>query len=339
MVEFGTRSIRAPEIYGDFWFNSEPLPLGALRGQIILIDFWDYSSVNCLRTIPYVKEWYHRYHGHGLVVIGIHAPQFPFGQQPENVQRAIERFGIQYPVVVDNQQLIWGLFRNRYLPTKYLIDKDGFIRHVFVGEGNYITLEHSLQSLLIETGCFEPLPLPMEPLRDTDRPDALCYRATPELQTGYVHGCLGNSEGYAPESTVEYTDQHQYIEGRFYLEGKWRSSRTAVEMRGENREKGHIIFPYTAAEVHCVLQPGSIKSIVEIFQDELPLDELNRGSDVTVEPDLSSIIRVDEPRSYCIVKNKEFGPHRLRIETTSSGLMIHSISFISAVIPELIQDN
>ncbi len=336
MTEYGTRTLRAPEIYGDFWFNSEPLPLGALRGQIVLVDFWDYSSINCLRTIPYVKEWFHRYRNHGFVVIGVHSPQFPFGQQTANVQSAIERYGIRYPVVMDNQQLIWGLFRNRYLPTKYLIDKDGFIRHVFVGEGSYITLEHSIQSLLIEAGCFETLPIPMEPLRDTDRPDALCYRATPELQTGYVHGCLGNAEAYAPESTVAYTDPHQYLEGRFYLEGQWRCSRTAVELHGES---GYIIFPYTAAEVHCVIQPAGTENSVEVFQDELPLDELNRGTDVIAGPDLSSSLKIDEPRSYCIVKNKEFGPHHLRLETTSPGLTIHSISFISAVIPELIQDN
>lgn len=339
MAEFGTRTIRAPEIYGDFWFNSEPLPLGALRGQIILVDFWDYSSINCLRTIPYVKEWYHRYHSHGLVIIGVHSPQYPFGQQPTNVEQAIKLYDIQYPVVMDNQQLIWGLFRNRYLPAKYIIDKNGFIRYVFVGEGNYLAMEHALQSLLIEAGCFEPLPLPMEPLRDTDRPDALCYRATPELQAGYVHGCLGNSEGYAPESTVEYTDPQQYIEGRFYLGGKWRSSRTAVELKCDSGDRGQVVLPYSAAEVHCVIQPGNTNTVVEVFQDDLPLDDMNRGTDVSLGPDLSSTIRINEPRSYCIVKNKEFGPHKLRLETASPGLMIHSISFISAVIPELIQDN
>ncbi len=339
MGEFGSRTVRAPEMYGDFWFNSEPLPIGALRGRIILVDFWDYSSINCLRTLPYIQEWHRRYRQLGLVVIGVHSPQFPFGQQPTNVRHAIDALGIEFPVVMDNQQLIWSRFNNRFLPTRYLIDKDGFIRHVFAGEGNYGAAEHAIQTLLIESGCFEPFPLPMEPLRDTDRPEALCYRATPELQIGYIHGCLGNIEGYSPESTIGYADPHFYIEGRFYLDGSWRSSRTAVRLDAGTGDRGSLIVPYTAAEVHIVMEPGSVPSVVGIVQDDTPLDESNKGVDVTVDPGGRSRIVVESPRSYSIVKNREFGSHRLRLESASAGLMIHAVSFISAVIPELIQNN
>ena len=339
MSEISSRTVRAPELYGDFWFNSEPLPIGALRGKIILVDFWDYSSINCLRTIPYIKEWNRRYQSLGLVVIGVHSPQYPFGRDPENVHRAIGRIGIDYPVVMDNQQLIWGLYHNRFLPAKYLIDKDGFIRHVFVGEGGYVQLEHSIQTLLIETGCYELLPLPMEPLRDTDKPDALCYRATPELDAGYIHGSLGNLEGYAPESTVRYADPRYYIEGRFYLDGNWRSTRTAVRLESEGGEQGSMIIPYTAAEVHVVVESEKSPSTIGITQDDLPLDESNIGSDVGFDAEHRSMMRIEEPRSYSVVRNRQFGQHRLRLESGSPQLVIHSISFISAVIPELIQNN
>jgi hypothetical protein len=142
-----------------------------------------------------------------------------------------------------------------------------------------------------------------------------------------------------PESTIGYSDPRYYIEGRFYLEGKWQSSRTAVRLEADEGERGSLIVPYTAAEVHVVIQPGGGRSTVDVMQDDLPLDESNKGADVLLGPGKPASIGVEESRSFSVVKNKEFGPHRLQLESGSSGLMIHSISFISAVIPELIQDN
>ena len=118
------KQFRVPEIYGDFWFNSDPIPLGALRGYVILIDFWDYTNQHCLRTLPYLQEWHRRYADKGLVTIGVHTPEFPFARDPINVREAIEKLSIRFPVVMDNDYIIWGAFRNRKWPTKYLIDKD-----------------------------------------------------------------------------------------------------------------------------------------------------------------------------------------------------------------------
>ncbi len=339
MIDYGIRKVPAPEIYGDFWINSEPLLLTASRGNVILIDFWDYSLINCLRPIPYIIEWNKRYKDNGLLCIGIHSPQFQFGQKFENVQKAVNELGIDYPVVMDNQQLLWGRFKNRFLPTKYIIDKDGFLRYAYVGEGNYAGIERILQMLLTEAGYQEPFPIPVEPLREIDRPEALTYRTTPALFAGYVQGSLGNVEGYGPESTLTYKDPGVYLEGKFYLDGRWRSGRTSFRLFEEARHSGKIIVPYTALEVHFVIEPFEGPSIARIFQDDKPLKEDDAGPDIKIDSRGFSIVCADTPRGYCIIKNKEFGSHILKVETDSNGFTFHAISFISALIPEFIQHN
>jgi thiol-disulfide isomerase/thioredoxin len=199
-------ALRAQELYGDFWFNSEPLPLSALRGQVILLEIWDYTCVSSLRAMPYVKAWDHKYHDHGLIVIGVHTPKFPFARDPEVVQKEIRRLGISFPVVMDNQQFIAAQYGNRVWPTAYLIDKNGFVRLQSEGEGSYDVLERSIQTLLHDARGGETLPTLMEPMRDEDRPGAACYRSTQEIYTGYLRGSIGNVEGYSPESVVEYAD-------------------------------------------------------------------------------------------------------------------------------------
>jgi thiol-disulfide isomerase/thioredoxin len=125
-VDKGT--VRAPEI-GRIWFNSPPLSMHQLRGRVVLVDFWDYTCVNCIRTLPYIKEWHARYRDHGLTVIGVHTPEFVFARYESNVGRGIEEFGLTYPIVVDSNNELWEAFSNRYWPTKYLIDGEGYLRY------------------------------------------------------------------------------------------------------------------------------------------------------------------------------------------------------------------
>src|SRR6185369_851176 len=113
------KQFRAPEIYGDYWFNTDPIPIHALRGYSILIHFWDYSNIGSLRTLPYIQEWNRRYREIGLVTIGVHSPEFSFGKDPVVVRKAMDRLEIKHPVVMDNSLMIWGAFRNRVWPTMY----------------------------------------------------------------------------------------------------------------------------------------------------------------------------------------------------------------------------
>jgi len=146
--------IPAPEIIaGGQWFGSVPLSIKSLRGKVVLLDFWTYSCINCQRTLPYLKSWWDKYHEMGLVIIGVHSPEFEFEKNPQNVQKAINDFGLKYPVVQDNNFATWKAYENQYWPAKYFIDKDGFIRYVHFGEGAYDESEKRIQDLLKETGA------------------------------------------------------------------------------------------------------------------------------------------------------------------------------------------
>jgi thiol-disulfide isomerase/thioredoxin len=327
-------------LYGDYWFNSDPVPISALRGQVILIQFWDYTCVHCQRTLPYIKEWCRKYEKFGLVVIGVHTPKFPFGKNPEDVQKAIHRFGIPYPVVTDNEYLIASHYDNRFWPALYLVDKNGFIRYESVGEGNYGATEHAIQTLLYDAGVGEELPLTMEPIRDEDRPGAVCYRATPELFAGYLRGSIGNIEGYTPESIVDYKDPKMYLQGRFYVDGNWMNDKNCLSLEGGGEQPGQILLQYESLEVNAVLKPGANKPCeVAVYQDDRFLTPENKGEDVLFAPDGKSYLHVDEPRMYRLVRNREYGEHTLKLSTGSKGVALFSFTFVSCVIPELISNN
>jgi len=331
------QTVRAHELYGDFWFNSEPVPIAALRGQVILVEFWDYSCTGSIRTLPYIKEWGRKYASYGLVVVGVHTPKFPFGKDPENVQRAIRRLGIAFPVVMDNEATLATRYGATRWPTIMLIDKDGFIRYQSAGEGNYVATEHALQTLLYHAGVGEELPLIMDPVRDADRSGAVLYRSTPELYAGYLRGSIGNVEGYSPESVVNYDDPGLYLTGRFYVDGPWMNAKDCVRLEGR---EGHIVVDYEALEVNAVLKPeGNAKVEATITQDEKPLPAALCGEDVEMHKDGRSVLSIQEPRMYSLVKNREHGRHVLRIGVSTPGLSLYDFTFVSSAIPELIPNN
>lgn len=144
-VDYGA----APNFSGiETWLNSAPLSMSGLRGKVVLVDFWTYSCINCLRTLPYVTKWHERYKDQGLVVIGVHTPEFAFERRTTNVQTAMKRFGIRYPVAQDNQYATWKAYENRYWPAAYLIDRTGRIVLKHFGEGHYDEMESAIRILL-----------------------------------------------------------------------------------------------------------------------------------------------------------------------------------------------
>lgn len=338
-MELLPQQFRVPEIYGDYWFNSDPIPLGALRGYVILIDFWDYSCQRCLWTLPYLQEWRRRYTDKGLVIIGVHTPQFPFGRDPMNVRAAIEKLGIKHPVVMDNDYFVFGAFRAVEWPTKCLVDKNGFIRYVHTGEGSYQNFEHAIQHLITDAGYRDDLPLVMEPLREMDRPGALCYRATSDILTGWQRGTIGNVEGFSPESTVHYEDPGYYIAGRLYLHGNWLNDRNFIKLNDEDGKEGYVVLTYEAKEVNTIIKPeGESNFQVFIQQNGQYLSRANKGDDIRIDEQGRSYLVVTNASLYNIVKNKEFGEHTLKLSTRSNGFALYSVSFISCVIPEVISE-
>lgn len=146
-------SVAAPEFTGiEKWLNSDPLTLQSLRGKVVLVDFWTYTCINCIRTLPYVTRWYQQYKDQGFVVVGVHTPEFPFERSTKNVSQAMERLGIEYPVAQDNRYATWDAYRNQYWPAAYLIDKHGQIVYRHFGEGKYKETEAEIQRLLAQPG-------------------------------------------------------------------------------------------------------------------------------------------------------------------------------------------
>ncbi|WP_175624702.1 MULTISPECIES: thioredoxin family protein [Oxalobacteraceae] len=142
---------QAPEFTGiEKWLNSEPLSMQKLRGKVVLVDFWTYTCINCIRTLPYVKNWYDKYKDQGLTVVGVHTPEYPFERSTENVSKAIQRFDIKYPVAQDNRYATWTAYSNQYWPAVYLINKKGQIVYTHFGEGKYQETEAKIRELLAE---------------------------------------------------------------------------------------------------------------------------------------------------------------------------------------------
>ena len=168
---------RAPEIIaGGQWFNTKPLTLASLRGKVVLLDFWTYSCINCLRTLPHLESWYKAYHRYGLQIIGVHSPEFAFEHVASNVQAAIKRLGIAYPVVQDNNFATWNAYGNEYWPADYLIDQQGRIRAYSTGEGGYSEMEQNIAELLGVSNVTAPSVPDLTPVGDQ----------TPESYLGYT---------------------------------------------------------------------------------------------------------------------------------------------------------
>jgi AhpC/TSA family. len=339
-MELQPKHMHAPQLYGNFWLNSEPVSVRDHLGEVVIIDFWDYTCINCIRTFPYIQEWQEKYKEFGLKIVGVHTPEFEFARSSECVQKAIDHFHITYPVMLDNDAVTWNAFAVRSWPTRCLIDRDGYIRFIQHGEGGYMEFERAIQQLLIEAGCHGELPALMPPLCDEDQVGAVCYRPTSELFFGYLRGALGNLEGYNPESTIEYTDPGIYLPERFYATGKWKNERQCLRFDGNTGEDGAILLPYQAREVNAVMssKDGSLCEVT-ILQNSQPLSEDARGEDIIHLPGKATSLFVDIPRMYQLVHNKEFGSHLLKLTTSNPNFEIYTFSFTTCVIPELISTN
>jgi thiol-disulfide isomerase/thioredoxin len=339
--------VRAPDFGPGEWLNAEsPLTIDALRGSVVLVDFWDYTCVNCIRTLPYVTAWHDRYHDKGLVVIGVHAPEFAFARSRRQIEGALDEFGLTYPVLLDNDYATWNYFANHAWPAKYLIDAKGYIRFQRHGEGYYQETERAIQNLLALRDADVQLPPLMEVLRPEDQPGAVCYLPTPELHAGYEYGALGNPEGYASSTPMIYEMPMpaQRRDGHFYAEGIWQAGPSTFAFAGQ--DGGRVVLPYHAAGVNAVLSPSGDpvevmldlktdeEAFVEVRQDGAPLVPPFAGSDVHIQPDGASVVRVERPRMVELVNNPTFGEHELELVFRANGLALYAFTFTSCVAPQ-----
>jgi thiol-disulfide isomerase/thioredoxin len=319
-------TILAPALEGGEWLQRGPVKLAELRGRkVALLDFWDYTCVNCIRTLPYVSQWHRRYVGQGLVVIGVHAPEFSFARDRANVLESIEQFGLDYPIVLDNSYVIWRAYSNRYWPAKYLIDSQGRLRYYHFGEGLYQETEKQIQKLLSELDSTAQFPPLMEPIRDTDQPGAVCYRVTPELYLGYARGQFGNPAGVLRDKSNDYSDPGRYVEGAAYLSGRWTVSQ---ESSCADNSGATLMLRYTAMDVNLVMVPPvSGAARVELMLGE----EQRAGSDIRLENG-RSFITVDRPRMYSLVANPSVLSGHLELKMLDPGVTAYAFTFISCVV-------
>lgn len=231
---------RAPDFTGiSHWINSRPLHIKDLRGKVVLVDFWTYSCINCLRSLPYVKRWYAKYHDKGFVVVGVHSPEFDFEKKQANVEQAVRRLGITYPVAQDNDLDTWNAWDNQYWPAEYLIDQHGNVVLHHYGEGHYGEMEHAIRRLLA-----------LGPMHGSEPagPDFAGIRS-PEMYFGSER--VQNMAN--PIVPLMFSHDYQWPEqiglNRFALEGRWRLSGQYAELTGD---RGRIRLRFNAGKVHMV---------------------------------------------------------------------------------------
>lgn len=240
---FGGR--KAPDFAGIAgWLNSKPLSLASLAGKAVLVDFWTYTCINCIRTLPFVKELHEKYSKHGLVVVGVHSPEFTVEKDPKNVREAVKSFGLNYPIALDSDMRTWRAFDNRYWPAKYLIGRDGEIVYQHFGEGGEAETESAIQKAL-------GISLPIE------EPEKRNYSFVMSRETyaGKLRGeGLGSSVVCAPDGCDRHMDNGRHLPGTIYLDGFWRQDHEYVELL-KGKGSGRFSYKFYAREVNAVIEP------------------------------------------------------------------------------------
>ena len=318
------------------WFNSAPFTIGEQlsRGNVVLIDFWTYSCINCVRTLPYLRDWHDKYAEHGLVILGVHRPEFDFEHSATNVEAAIERLEVTWPVAQDNDSRTWRAFNNRYWPAKYLFDTTGAIVHTRFGEGAYLQFEEEIRAALTRAGSdVSAIPLGQG---DQARNAEDRRLQTRELYGGYwrIRGVYAAQDEFylGNDREVEYEDIADASErehNKWYVHGLWRNEREAIVHARETTDLGdYFAFLFRARSVNVVLEPPPGQSYdVYITIDGRPLSADEAGSDVVFDAEGNSLIRVDEPRHYAIVELPEFGEHDLRLASNSDQFGVFALTF------------
>ncbi|KKQ55938.1 MAG: hypothetical protein US74_C0021G0017 [Parcubacteria group bacterium GW2011_GWA2_38_13] len=309
----------APEIIsGGEWFNSDPVTIEALRGQqVVLIDFFTYSCINCIRTIPYLNAWHNAYAKDGLTIIGIHTPEFEFEKNPENVTKALNDLGIRYGVVQDNNYATWRAYNNHYWPAKYLIDINGKIVYSHFGEGSYDITEGRIQDALKER--LRALGVDANINTDTVVIESQDVRAgSPEIYFGFSRNeyLKNGKQNQGGVQTFQYPEN--ISTNSLYLFGKWKIAEEYAQSMDADEK---IIFQYRSKNVFFVAGSESPVAI-QILQDGKPLEQ-GFGKDVL--PNGSVIIK--DNRLYHLIGDDSFGEHTLELRIGSGGLKAYTFTF------------
>jgi len=296
---FAGAASRLPAFKPERWVNSAPLSAEALRGKVVLVDFWEYTCINWIRTLPFIKAWNRDYAALGLVVVGVHAPEFEFGKQAENIDRGIRDHGLTYPIAIDNSFATWRTVGNDAWPAKYLYDGQGRLVKRWVGEGHYGEIEAEIRRQLIAARSGTPLP--------STTPEATAFARTGQTS-------------YAGITNETYLGSERREPGTITLEGDWRSGRQYLELR---KGIGKIILPFTAGEVNVVMEPGPSRyAAVTVLLDGNSVGEA-RGADVGAD----GVARFDRAGMLRLVAGASRRRHVLTLVATDPGVRAFVFTF------------
>lgn len=319
---------RAPEFPKDVkWLDKEaPVPhsVKGYRGQVVLIDFWEYTCINCIRDFGVVKRWYRKYHPYGLDIIGVHLGEFKFGFNPANIEQAARRFQLPWPVVDDEHASFWNAYKATAWPERYLIGPDGNIVMQVIGETNNGVMEQKIRELL-EASHPEVKNVALDPPEATFAPN--CGVPTQETYLGdmYGGGAVENAEGYHDDFVEKFKGNRRPDDGHVVLDGKWLAAKEGVTSKAADDS---AVLAYHARSTYAVMDQIEAKKPVRVYllQDGKPLTSSAAGVDVHFDGK-GSYVDVDAARMYYLVKNPAFGAHLLTLEPQAAGFTLHSFTY------------
>jgi cytochrome c biogenesis protein CcdA/thiol-disulfide isomerase/thioredoxin len=304
--------------------NSPPLTPASLRGKVVLVDFWTYSCINCLRTLPYIKAWYAKYKDSGLVVIGVHTPEFPFEKDEANVRKAVNDLGILYPVAMDNNYAIWRGFNNQYWPAHYFVDANGRIRYHHFGEGGYDESEKWIRSLLEEAN-HQPLPSGSTEIAagGTEAASDTQSVLSPETYVGYARAQnFASPGGLIADDSETYRSPASLTLNQWALEGKWQD---AAQIATLLSPKGSIDYRFHARDLHLVLGPAKDGKPARF---RVTIDGKAPGADHGMDTDAEGYGTVVENRLYQLIRQHgNIQDRTFRIEFLNPGVQAYSFTF------------
>ena len=315
-IQQGIPPTPAPDFVGiESWINSKPLTMQSLRGKVVLVDFWTYSCINCIRTLPYMVDLYKKYSDKGLVIVGVHAPEFEFEKKLDNVKNATAHYGITYPVALDNTLSTWSSFNNRYWPAHYLIDKNGQVVYVHFGEGDYDITEHNIRNLLGISDNNEVIPNATSKVSNEE--------ITEETYLGYKRmNSFGGKETPLPDKVASYHLPKFLQRDYFALEGMWNIGGEKITTA---KAGASLQLNFTARKLFLVL--GSTSGAPLHLKVTLNGEEIgaNAGADVK-----NDTVTVDSHRLYALVDQKKVANGLLTVTADKPGLEAYVFTFEGA---------
>jgi thiol-disulfide isomerase/thioredoxin len=305
------------------WINSAPLTPESLRGKVVLVDFWTYSCINCIRSLPYVNAWAQKYRDHGLVVIGVHSPEFAFEKDPANVAKAVRDFGITYPVAIDINYGIWQAFNNEYWPAHYFIDAHGQIRGHHFGEGDYTGSEDLIRRMLGDAG-YQNLPggYVQPNASGAEIADSGDTNRSPETYVGYARSENFASGQIAHNDSMDYHAADTLLVNQWGLNGHWTVGKQSAQLDQAN---GSVVYRFRGRDLHLVLGPGEDGKPVRI---RVTLDGKAPGADHGTDIDADGNGTVNAQRLYQLVRQTGgTGDRVFEITFLDPGVHVYAFTF------------